>query len=247
MDEWPRIHGQLQKLDECLKSSDATSTKINKLHGKIHQTDKFNEKAARKLLDLYQMSNIATFSEKTLLDSLISGLDNILESAPDTVVSSESKPKKRKGAEKSVPGWTAVKKPRAEEEGGSSLLLPGSQVVVHPADDFILANVIRYHAEKQKYEVEDVDDDEGGIRKKYLFSPKQIIPITDNAQREFPEGHLVLALYPGSTCFYKAIVMLPPSKNPARVYSIRFDDDHGENRSVTAKFCLDFPKLRKSG
>lgn len=29
---------------------------------------------------------------------------------------------------------------------------------------------------------------------------------------EFPTGHTVLALYPSTTCFYKAIVVRPPSK-----------------------------------
>jgi hypothetical protein len=29
---------------------------------------------------------------------------------------------------------------------------------------------------------------------------------------EFPAGHTVLALYPSTTCFYKAIVVQPPSK-----------------------------------
>jgi hypothetical protein len=29
---------------------------------------------------------------------------------------------------------------------------------------------------------------------------------------EFPAGHTVLALYPSTTCFYKAIVVRPPSK-----------------------------------
>lgn len=29
---------------------------------------------------------------------------------------------------------------------------------------------------------------------------------------EFPTGHTVLALYPSTTCFYKAIVVCPPSK-----------------------------------
>jgi len=29
---------------------------------------------------------------------------------------------------------------------------------------------------------------------------------------EFPAGHTVLALYPSTTCFYKAVVIRPPSK-----------------------------------
>lgn len=36
-----------------------------------------------------------------------------------------------------------------------------------------------------------------------------------DAVPEFPAGHTVLALYPSTTCFYKAVVVQPPSKvNP---------------------------------
>jgi hypothetical protein len=41
------------------------------------------------------------------------------------------------------------------------LLSPGDQVAVRPAQqDWILAIVLRYLPEKQKYEVEDAEDDE---------------------------------------------------------------------------------------
>lgn len=33
-----------------------------------------------------------------------------------------------------------------------------------------------------------------------------------DAVPEFPAGHTVLALYPSTTCFYKAVVVQPPSK-----------------------------------
>lgn len=47
-----------------------------------------------------------------------------------------------------------------------------------------------------------------------MLTPRQVIPIPDNMdnQPEYPSGRHVLALYPGTTCFYKATVMTPPSK-----------------------------------
>jgi hypothetical protein len=47
-----------------------------------------------------------------------------------------------------------------------------------------------------------------------MLLPRQLIPIPDrNDHRpEYPTGRHVLALYPGTTCFYKAIVVVPPSK-----------------------------------
>ncbi|ORX92261.1 hypothetical protein K493DRAFT_226154, partial [Basidiobolus meristosporus CBS 931.73] len=46
--------------------------------------------------------------------------------------------------------------------------------------------------------------------------PRNIIPLPEEVVLgEYPEfevDHVVLALYPNTTCFYKAIVVLPPSK-----------------------------------
>lgn len=49
-----------------------------------------------------------------------------------------------------------------------------------------------------------------------MVPPKNVIPIPAVAEvRQLPEipSHTdVLALYPGTTCFYNAIVITPPSK-----------------------------------
>lgn len=39
-----------------------------------------------------------------------------------------------------------------------------------------------------------------------------MIPDDQDDVPEFPAGHTVLALYPSTTCFYKAVVVQPPSK-----------------------------------
>lgn len=50
----------------------------------------------------------------------------------------------------------------------------------------------------------------------HMLSPKYLIPVptpkeAENAP-EIPANQDVLALYPGTTCFYKAIVISPPNK-----------------------------------
>ncbi|CAG8800700.1 10987_t:CDS:1, partial [Racocetra fulgida] len=43
---------------------------------------------------------------------------------------------------------------------------------------------------------------------------------------EFPQSATVIALYPGTTCFYKADVVLPPSKISIPLkYLLTFEDD----------------------
>ncbi|KAJ3077293.1 hypothetical protein HDU98_004255 [Podochytrium sp. JEL0797] len=247
----------LKRYDEARKHSDLCSVKINKVHGKIVKSDKFSTKVAKKLLEIYQEATASASLEKRMLDELISDVTKLegLVAASSPADSTERKKKRKSDDRTSVgpasngSGSSIAKRSKTEDEGSPQLLAPLSQVVVRPAEDFILANVIRYHPDKQKYEVEDADaDDPVNARKKYLFSTKQIIPITDSPSRpDFPEGHTVLALYPQTTCFYKAVVIVPAGRNPGRFYSVQFDDDGNVDRSVLARFCLDYPKSRKSG
>ncbi|KAJ3093791.1 hypothetical protein HDU96_002026 [Phlyctochytrium bullatum] len=99
------------------------------------------------------------------------------------------------------------------------------------------------------YEVEDAEDDEEnpGTRKRYVFPAKLVIPIPAKPhQPEFPVGHIVLALYPNSSCFYKAIVVKPPSKNEDEdapgMYVVKFDDDNNHERYIDPINVLDMPK-----
>jgi len=115
-----------------------------------------------------------------------------------------------------------------------------------------LAVVISYNADKNKYHVEDVDQDETGTRQKYMVPPKNVIPIPSVAEvRQLPEipAHTdVLALYPGTTCFYNAIVITPPSKNKDAstqgCYKVQFEDDNDETKVVTAIHVLEKMKSK---
>ncbi|KAJ3416839.1 hypothetical protein HDV05_008424 [Chytridiales sp. JEL 0842] len=160
----------------------------------------------------------------------------------------ESKRKKRKADDKLVP---SSKKSKVGDDSEFVPLPPGWQVVVRPIQqDYILAIVVRWLPDKQKYEVEDAEDDEEkpGTRKVYVFPAKLVIPIPKevNKKDEFPANHTVLALYPNSSCFYKATVLKPPSKNQDEDYPghyvLRFEDDGGFDRYVNPCMVLDMPK-----
>jgi hypothetical protein len=49
-----------------------------------------------------------------------------------------------------------------------------------------------------------------------MLPPRYVIPVKTSEDAklssEIPAQQDVLALYPGTTCFYKAIVIAPPSK-----------------------------------
>ncbi|KAG0097551.1 hypothetical protein BGZ93_002485 [Podila epicladia] len=101
----------------------------------------------------------------------------------------------------------------------------------------------------RRYRVEDDEADDSGKKMTYTLSTRSVIMIVDDqdAVPEFPAGHTVLALYPSTTCFYKAVVVQPPSKNKdyaTPVYRIKFDDDGGSERTAPPRMVLDMPKTK---
>ncbi|KAI9480831.1 MAG: SGF29 tudor-like domain-containing protein [Benjaminiella poitrasii] len=114
-------------------------------------------------------------------------------------------------------------------------------------EEWILAVVIQYHADKNKYQVEDVDQDDYGEKQRYMLSPRYVIPVRSSEEArslpEIPAQKDVLALYPGTTCFYKAIVIAPPSKSKEiKNYRVQFEDDNDEVKYVMPEHVLEMPK-----
>jgi SAGA-associated factor 29 len=95
-------------------------------------------------------------------------------------------------------------------------------------ENWILAEVIA-HPSSGKYDVEDVDTEDGHCS--YTLSKKCVVPlplwranpITDE-MCIFKVGSIVLALYPQTTCFYRGLVNEIPS-TPQDDYFILFEDN----------------------
>eukprot|EP00741_Cyanophora_paradoxa_P013635 tig00020704_g13164.t1 len=140
-----------------------------------------------------------------------------------------------------------------------SILMPGTEVAAKIRDkrnpqtpeQWILARVVRYLAERDRYEVEDVDPgDEGEPQKKHVVPSKQIMPLPndDDFDRipELPKDSHVIALFPDTTTFYEAIVQAPPKRQrkPGAVpeYQVIFNDDEEDGvvpkRKVPFKHVL---------
>ncbi|GAN05138.1 SAGA-associated factor 29 homolog [Mucor ambiguus] len=119
-------------------------------------------------------------------------------------------------------------------------------------EEWILAVVISYNHDKNRYEVEDVDQDDFGQKQRYMLQPRNVIPIpnVDEAKglTEINMGQDVLALYPGTTCFYRAKVAAPPSKNKDMSYGgnykVQFEDDNNEYKYVMPGHVLEVPKVK---
>ncbi|CAO3660542.1 unnamed protein product [Umbelopsis vinacea] len=219
----------------------------------IDSTDAISPSTSYKLKELYSEGITTSQSEsKTIIDvieklSVLIALRNASESASDP------RRKKRKTEAddlKIASGPHAAKKSKLAN--GGIIPIGASVAAKQPkqkdkTEEWILAVVISYNVDKNKYHVEDVDQDETGTRQKYMVPPKNVIPIPAVAEvRQLPEipSHTdVLALYPGTTCFYNAIVITPPSKNKDAAtqgcYRVQFEDDNDETKVVTAIHVLE--------
>ncbi|KAL4658358.1 SAGA-associated factor 29 isoform X1 [Arapaima gigas] len=83
-------------------------------------------------------------------------------------------------------------------------------------EQWILAEVVSYNHSTNKYEVDDIDE-EG--KERHTLSRRRIIPLPQwkanpetDPEALFSKDHLVLALYPQTTCFYRALIHTPPQR-----------------------------------
>ncbi|XP_050093792.1 SAGA-associated factor 29 [Anopheles aquasalis] len=94
-------------------------------------------------------------------------------------------------------------------------------------ENWILAEVVLYVSSTSKYEVDDIDEEQ---KDRHVLSKRRIVPLPlmranpeTDGQALFPKGTTVMALYPQTTCFYKAIInQLPQTANEE--YEVLFED-----------------------
>ncbi|XP_022086268.1 SAGA-associated factor 29-like [Acanthaster planci] len=113
------------------------------------------------------------------------------------------------------------------------LAKPGDKVAarvkgIDGDENWILAEVVSFNPATNKYEVDDIDE-EG--KERHLLSKRRIVPLPlmkanpeTNPEALFKKGTLVMALYPQTTCFYRALIDAPP-EGPMDDYNVLFEDN----------------------
>lgn len=160
--------------------------------------------------------------------------------------------------------------PRSKKDGVvKQPLQVGRKVVFRPPKSvdaeegtWIVATIVKVlSADKQgKYEVQDVEpQDDGQPGATYIANLKSIVPLPEpgvpignpahiNFQPIFPLGETVLALYPDTSCFYRAEVISNPraEKDPSNkhtpTYQVKFEDDEDQLHTVSAYWVVRFPQ-----
>lgn len=99
-------------------------------------------------------------------------------------------------------------------------------------ENWIMAEVISYSHHTQKYEVHDIDEEQ---KPRHILSKRRIIPLPlyranpeTDAHALFQKGTIVMALYPQTTCFYKAIINDLPA-TAKQDYEVLFEDSTYSN------------------
>uniref|UniRef100_A0A8C3QR46 SAGA complex associated factor 29 n=1 Tax=Cyanoderma ruficeps TaxID=181631 RepID=A0A8C3QR46_9PASS len=122
-----------------------------------------------------------------------------------------------------LPLWIGKPPPLcgAVPAAGDYVAKPGDKVAARVKalegdEQWILAEVVSYSHAANKYEVDDIDE-EG--KERHTLSRRRIIPLPQwktnpetDPEALFHKDQLVLALYPQTTCFYRALIHAPPQR-----------------------------------
>ncbi|EPT05212.1 hypothetical protein FOMPIDRAFT_1112120 [Fomitopsis schrenkii] len=180
------------------------------------------------------------------------------------------------GPSTSVP-FSREPKARREALAKQLPLQEGRKVAFHPPqnskgsdgaaggkdEEWILAVVIGcINQDKNRYEVQDPEPQEDGQPgQRYNTTLRAIIPLPDpsappdsaahlNAYPAFSAGSTVMALYPDTSCFYRAeVVASPRDMQPAPrggtsatpTYKLKFEDDDDQEHLVSAQWVVEWP------
>lgn len=94
-------------------------------------------------------------------------------------------------------------------------------------ENWILAEVVQFNQATNKYEVDDIDEEQ---KDRHTLSRRRVVPLPlmrANPETDphalFTKGSVVMALYPQTTCFYKAVVNHLPT-TATEEYEVLFED-----------------------
>ncbi|KAG2211315.1 hypothetical protein INT46_009217 [Mucor plumbeus] len=260
---WKQICVALAKLEHVQKDTANVVTGINHIHTAVNMEQGIPTVVGNKLMDFYRGGIDLSNNESKIIHDIIEKVSVLIAlrdaSEYNHVIDGKRKKRRTEGDDSSSSTTSGTPTISAKKSKiHHNILAHGTSVAAKQPkqkdknEEWILAVVISYNNDKNRYEVEDVDQDEFGQKQRYMLQPRNVIPIpnVDEAKglSEINTGQDVLALYPGTTCFYRAKVAAPPSKNKELSYSgnykVQFEDDNNEYKYVMPGHVLEVPKIK---
>jgi hypothetical protein len=138
---------------------------------------------------------------------------------------------------------------RHDSDQADRILVRGDKVAakLNQDDPWILASIVKYIPQKDKYQVEDEDSGDQGDgsgrrnRRRHTVSAAHVVPLSKVNSPDadtFQALDRVMAVYPNTTSFYPCTVVFGPrqsggvqSRNTNRVV-VKFDDDEDETGTI---------------
>lgn len=244
--DWQSIVTDLHHCQHSVQSTQTSIGMLNRIHTKIRKNPDFwNLKAAKKCKRLYTEALDKTRQEQQRLSDLSARVETLLSVLHSNAEGSPSRTSLD-------PQQLRIKRRKIEQHApdeDSSMLkqksdsVPvGAQVAARIRKEaslvWILASVIRFHPDKQKYDVIDAELDENSPDYKRLYvvpAPHVLaLPQTPELAPVLKAGTSVLAQYPDTTCFYKATMVNPQSIATRFLCQVLFEDDGGQYRLIAA-------------
>ncbi|KAJ2997459.1 hypothetical protein HDV02_005500 [Globomyces sp. JEL0801] len=245
---WKAIQNDLAAIYQIRTKADSDIKKTNKNHLQLAQKELEELSTGKEALTLKTGIRLMAFYkpiidtihneihvEKTLLENI-----NLLISIQESAELELKKSNKRKMLD------DKPSKPKRSKLDEFYNIPVGCHVAAKVSDDamaseeWILASVVG--VVNGKIEVEDIEPEEDQKTKQHHFvNPKFVLVIPNDNLKRYPKGHQVLALYPASSCFYRATVLLAPEHGLTE-YIVKFEDDGDFERSVSPNMVLEYPK-----
>ena len=214
-------------------------------------------KSAVKLYQAYTGALEACRSEQRHVDNARQKLDKLRAAKAEEIITEQKINSEQKSEEK-------IKSEQKSEQNIKDF--PGSlvAVLVHleetQNDEWLLATLLSFDPIQHLYTVEDVEaPEESGAgasplrrqtvlisKRTFQVRPERLVRLApdDQTALDGPAGEIklrqsVLALFPGTTCFYPAIVVSTPSRRKrTRDYLVRFQGDDVPSRQCPPRFII---------
>ncbi|XP_010714309.1 SAGA-associated factor 29 isoform X2 [Meleagris gallopavo] len=202
--ELQRLLGHTQ---EERSRSEHNLINIQKTHERMQTENKISPYYRTKLRGLYTTAKADAEAEC-----------NILRKALDKIAEIKSLLEERRIAAKIAGIYSDAEPPRKTMRRGVLMTLLQQSAMTLP---------LWIGKPGDKYEVDDIDE-EG--KERHTLSRRRVIPLPQwkanpetDPEALFQREQLVLALYPQTTCFYRALIHAPPQR-PQDDYSVLFED-----------------------
>ncbi|XP_012258780.1 SAGA-associated factor 29 isoform X1 [Athalia rosae] len=244
------IHNLVHEIEEERNRSEHNLNNITKAHDKITPDDKVSPYYQQKLKSLYSAAVSDAQQEEELIRKALAKINEIRAIRNERRIQARNAGNKetiRRGAlmkmllssAQTLPlyvGKSPGAKPPplcgaipaeltyiAKMGDMVAALVKGSE----EEENWILAEVVQYNPTANKYEVDDIDEEQ---KDRHVLSKRRVVPLPlmranpeTDAHALFPKGSIVMALYPQTTCFYKAVVNQLPT-TATEEYEVLFED-----------------------